>query len=118
MYSVVGLTLNDVASGALPQVRLAEALEARAKQSKSHAESTPRVVVYTTDGGDTQGLIARTKYKEKGAFLVFLYFSDGAVQVCQEHGIALRILDQVEERGLPAKRVTVLEYPQVTPAIR
>jgi hypothetical protein len=112
MYAVVGLTLNDVSEGALPQVRLAEALEERAKHGRVQSEAS-RIVVYTTDGADTQGLIARTKYKEHGAFLVFLYFSASAVQVCQEHGIPLRIVDQVEERGLPAKRVTVLEYPQL-----
>ena len=117
MFFVVGLTLDDISSGALPQVRVADTLEARKRNGKNY-ESARRVIVYTTDGNDTQGLVARAKYKELGSFLVFLYFNDTAVQVCNEIGVPLRILDRMDERGLPAKRVTVLEHPYVAPAPR
>jgi hypothetical protein len=118
MYFVVGLTLDDVWSGALPQVRLAAVLEERAKQAKYPPERPKHVVVYTTDSNDTQGLVARAKYKEKGAFLVFLYFSDGAVEICKQVGISLRILDQIEEPELPSKKVKVLEHPSLAPAVK
>ena len=114
MFFVVGLTFEDISSGALPQVRLAEALKARGKQGISRPEPKQRIVVYTTFSKDTQGLAARKKYKDQGTFLVFLYFSEGAVAVCKEVGIPLRILDQVDERGLPENKVTVLEDPWLT----
>ena len=114
MFSVVGLTLDDLWSGKPPQVRLAEILEEREKKGKAFRVSSKPVVVYTTDSNDTQGLVARTKYKDRGAFLVFLYFSDGAVDACNELGIPLRVLEHVDERVLPAKRVKVLEHPSVT----
>ena len=118
MYSVVGLTLDDVWSGALPQVRLAAVLKERAKQVKCPPERPSRVVVYTTDSNDTQGLVARTKYKDMGAFLVFLYFSDGAVQICNEVGIPLRILDHINEPELPVKKVKVIDHPSLVPATK
>jgi hypothetical protein len=108
MFSVVGLTLEDISSGALPQVRLAEVVEARRKQARAR-QGAERIVVYTTNGTDTQALIARTKYKERGSFFIFLYFSDGAVQTCKELGIPLHILDSLEESELPPNRQVVLE---------
>jgi hypothetical protein len=114
MFFVVGLTFEDVSSGALPQVRLADALKARGKQGVPSPQPARRIVVYTTFSTNTQGLSARTKYRDKGAFLVFLYFSDGAVEICKEQGIPLRILDQIEERDLPGNKVTVLEDPWLT----
>ena len=118
MYSVVGLTLDDVWSGALPQVRLGAVLEQRAKQAKYPPERPPHVAVYTTDPNDTQGLVARTKYKEKGSFLVFLYFSDAAVQICKEVGIPLRILDQIDDAELPTKKVKVIEQSSLISAVK
>ena len=118
MYSVVGLTLDDVWSGALPQVRLAAVLAERAKQAKYPPEPPEHIAVYTTDPNDTQGLVARTKYKDKGSFLVFLYFSESAVQICRQVGIPLRILDQVDEPELPTKRVTVIPHPSLVPAAK
>jgi hypothetical protein len=118
MFAVVGLTLDDVWSGKPPQVRLGEILDERKKQGKRIYEPAKPVVVYTTDSNDTQGLVARTKYKDRGAFLIFLFFSDGAVEICNEAGIALRILDHIDEHDLPAKKVTVVEYPSVTPIVR
>jgi hypothetical protein len=118
MFAVVGLTLDDVWSGSLPQVRLAEALKARRTQGNSRPEATQPIVIYTTDPEDTQGLIARAKYKERGAFLTFLYFNDAAVGACNEFHIPLRILDHVDEGGLPAKKVIAFEHPSVAPAIR
>lgn len=111
MFSVVGLTLEDISTGSLPQVRLAQAIEGRRRQGGSKRQAGERIAVYTTNGTDTQALIARTKYKERGAFYVFLYFSDGAVQVCKEMGIPLHILDSLEEKELPANRQVVLEEP-------
>jgi hypothetical protein len=118
MYSVVGLTLDDVWSGALPQVRLAAVLEERARQVKYPPEPPKKVAVYTTDPNDTQGLVARTKYKEKGSFLVFLYFSDAAVEICKQVGIPLRIVDQIDEPELPVKKVKVIEHPALAPALK
>lgn len=118
MFFVVGLTLDDVWSGALPQVRLAAVLEERSKQAKYPPERPQPVLVYTTDSNDTQGLVARTKYKDKGSFLVFLYFSDRAVQICKEVGIPLRILDQIDEPELPMKRVKVIDHPPAAPALK
>ena len=116
MYSVVGLTLDDVWSGALPQLRLAAVLAEREKQVNYPPGRPQHVAVYTTDPSDTQGLVARTKYKDKGAFLVFLYFSDAAVQICKDVGIPLRVLDEIDEPDLPAKKIKVIEHPCLTPA--
>lgn len=107
----MGLTLQDISSGALPQVRLAELVERRRNQERAKSGPAKRIVVYTTNGTDTQALIARTKYKERGAFFIFLYFSDGAVQVCKELGIPLHILDSLDESELPSNRQVVLEDP-------
>jgi hypothetical protein len=118
MFTVVGLTLDDVWSGSLPQVRLAEALKARKTQGNSLREGTEPIVIYTTDPNDTQGPIARTKYKERGAFLTLLYFNDAAVGACNEFHIPLRILDHLDEVALPAKKVIAFEHPTVAPATR
>jgi hypothetical protein len=118
MFAVVGLTLDDVWSGALPQARLAKALEARAKEVNSRPQAMQPIVIYTTDPNDTQGPIARTKYKERGNFLTLLYFNDAAVEACNQLHIPLRILDHIDENGLPAKKVIAFEHPSVAPATR
>jgi hypothetical protein len=117
MFAVVGLTLDDVWSGALPQARLAKALEARAKESNSRQPVQP-IVIYTTDPGDTHGPGERTKYKDRGTFLTLLYFNDAAVEACNEFRIPLRILEHVDERGLPARKVIAFEHPSVAPAVK
>jgi hypothetical protein len=113
MFAVVGLTLDDVWSGALPQARLAKALEARAKEGHARGPSTQPILIYTTDPGDTQGPMERTKYKDRGAFLTLLYFNDAAVEACNELHIPLRILEHVDERGLPTRRVIAFEHPSL-----
>ena len=118
MYVVVGLTLDDVFSGALPQARLAKALEARAKEGNSRAASTEPIVIYTTDPNDTQGPMARSKYKERGTFVTLLYFNDAAVAACHELNIPLRILEHIDESGLPAKKVVAFEHPSAVPATK
>jgi hypothetical protein len=118
MFSVVGLTLDDVWSGSPPQVRLAAALKARGTQGNSPSEAMQSIVIYTTDPNDTQGPIARAKYKDKGTFLTLLYLNDAAVAACHEFKIPLRILDHIDEGGLPAKKVVAFEHPSVAPAIR
>src|SRR5438270_5115686 len=107
MFSVIGMTLGGFPFGSPPPGRLAEGLESPAKHAR---DTTEPGEVYTTGPADTQGLIARTKYKERGNFLVFLYFSDAAVTACNEFGIPLRILERIEERALPARRVMALEH--------
>lgn len=118
MFAVVGLTLDDVWSGSLPQVRLEKALKARATQSNPRREATQSILIYTTDPADTQGPMARTKYKEKGTFLTILYFNDAAVGACNEFQIPLRILDHVDESGLPERKVIALEYPSLAPVTK
>lgn len=118
MFAVVGLTLDDVWSGSLPQVRLAEALKARATQGNSRRDPTPSIVIYTTDPADTQGPITRAKYKQQGTFVTLLYFNDAAVGACNEFHIPLRILEHVDENGLPAKRVIAFEHPPVAPSVK
>jgi hypothetical protein len=115
MFAVVGLTLEDISTGDLPQLRLADALEARSKQIHYPPGTPTDVAVYTTSATDTQALVARTKYREKGQFLVFLYFNDAAVQICKEAGIALRIVDRVDAGELPANKETVLERSYLAP---
>ena len=115
MFAVVGLTLADISSGALPQLLLADALEARSKQIHYPPGTPTDVAVYTTNATDTQALVARTKYREQGQFLVFLYFNDAAVQICKEAGIPLRIVDRVEGSELPANKDTVLERSYLAP---
>ena len=117
MFAVVGLTLDDVWSGALPQARLARAFEARAKEGNSRAQTTQPIVIYTTDPNDTQGPIARTKYKDKGNFLTLLYFNDAAVAACNELRIPLRVLEHIDEQALPVKKVVAFAYPSVAPAM-
>jgi len=117
MFSVVGLTLDDVWSGALPQVRLAKALEDPKNGPKVRRDPAQHMVIYTTDPNNTQGLVERTKYKDRGTFLTLLYFSQAAVQACHDLHIPLRILEHVDERGLPASKVIAFEYPAV-PAVK
>jgi hypothetical protein len=115
MFAVVGLMLDDISSGDLPQLRLAQALEARAKQTHYPPGAPTEVAVYTTSATDTQALVARTKYREHGEFLVFLYFNEAAVQICKEAGIPLRIVDQVDINELPSNKETVLERSYLAP---
>jgi hypothetical protein len=114
MFSLVGLTLDEISSGSLPQIRLAKTLDER--MTKSNFRYAERILVYTTVETDTQGLVARTKYRQQGQFLVFLYFNDAAVEACREMGIPLRVLDRIDECELPSRRATVLERPYLAPA--
>jgi hypothetical protein len=116
LFSVVGLTLDEVSSGSLPQARLIKTLDER--MTKSNFRYAEILLVYTTVETDTQGLVARTKYRGQGQFLVFLYFNDAAVAACKEMGIPLRILDRIDESELPARRATVLERPYLAPATK
>jgi hypothetical protein len=113
MFSVVGLTLDEVSSGALPHVRLAKTLDTR--MTKSNFKFGEILQVYTTVETDTQGPAARTKYKDQGQFLVILYFNDAAVGACKEMGIPIRVLDRINESELPARRTTVVERPYLAP---
>ena len=81
MFSVVGLTLDEVSSGALPHVRLAQTLDTR--MTKSNFRFAEIILVYTTVETDTQGSAERTKYRQQGQFLVFLYFNDAALAACK-----------------------------------
>jgi hypothetical protein len=116
MFSIVGLTLDEVSSGALPQARLIKTLDER--MTKSNFRYAEIILVYTTVETDTQGSVARTKYRGQGLFLVFLYFNDAAVAACKEMGIPLRILDRIEESELPVRRATVLERPYLAPVTK
>jgi hypothetical protein len=113
MFSVVGLTLDEVSSGSLPQVRLAKTLDDR--MTKTNFRYAEKISVFTTVETDTQGLVERTKYRPQGQFLVFLYFNDAAVEACKEMGIPLRILDRIDESNLPIRRATVMERPYLAP---
>jgi hypothetical protein len=116
MFSVVGLTLDEVSSGALPHMRLSKTLDTR--MTKSNFRYAERILVYTTIETDTQALVARTKYRQQGQFLVFLYFNDAAVEACREMGIPLRVLERIEESELPARRSTVIERPYLAPVTK
>jgi len=113
MFSVVGLTLDEVSSGSLPHLQLAKTLDAR--MTKSNFRYAERILVYTTIETDTHGLVARTKYRQQGQFLVFLYFNDTAVEACKEIGISVRILERIGESELPARRATVIDRPYLAP---
>ena len=116
MFAVVGLTLDDVWAGALPQVRLAAALKARGAQSGSQREQS--IVIYTTDPSDTQGPIARAKYKARGNFVTLLYLNEAAVAACNQFHIPLNVLEHVDASGLPAKKVIAFEHPMLVPATK
>ena len=116
MFSVVGLTLDEVSSGALPHMRLSKTLDSR--MTKTNFRYAERILVYTTIETDTQALVARTKYRQQGQFLVFLYFNDAAVEACREMGIPLRVLERIEESELPARRSTVIERPYLAPVTK
>ena len=113
MFSVVGLTLDEISSGSLPHVHLARTLDGRMK--KSNFRYAEIILAYTTVETDTQGLVARAKYKQQGQFLMFLYFNDTAVEACKEIGIPIRVLDRIEESELPSRRSKVLERPYLAP---
>ena len=113
MFSVIGLTLDEVSTGSLPHVHLAKTLDNR--MTKSNFRLAEIILVYTTVETDTQGLVARTKYRQQGQFLVFLYFNDVAVEACKEMGIPIRILDRIDEDELPSRRTTVLQRPYLAP---
>jgi hypothetical protein len=113
LFSVIGLTLDEVSTGSLPHVRLAKTLDAR--MTKTNFRYAENISVYTTVDTDTQGLVERTKYRQQGQFLVFLYFNDAAVAACREMGIPIRILDRIDENGLPSRRATIMERPYLAP---
>jgi hypothetical protein len=113
MFSVVGLTLDEVSAGSLPHVKLARTLDDR--KTKSNFRFGDMILVYTTVETDTQGPAARTKYRHIGQFLVFLYFNDAAVEACKEIGIPIRVLERIDESELPVRRATVVERPYLTP---
>jgi hypothetical protein len=113
MFSVVGLTLDEVSSGSLPHNNLAKTLDNR--MTKSNFRFAEIILVYTTVETDTQGSAERTKYRQQGQFLVFLYFNDAAVEACREMGIPIRVLDRIDESQLPARRATVMERPYLAP---
>ena len=113
MFSVVGLTLDEVSSGSLPHLQLAKTLDTR--MTKSNFRYAERILVYTTIETDTHGLVARTKYRHQGQFLVFLYFNDTAVKACKEIGISVRILERIGESDLPSRRATVIDRPYLAP---
>ena len=113
MFSVVGLTLDEVSSGLLPHNQLAKTLDTR--MTKSNFRFAEIILVYTTVETDTQGSAERTKYRQQGQFLVFLYFNDAAVEACKEMGIPIRGLDRIDESQLPARRATVMERPYLAP---
>src|SRR5258707_5784844 len=113
MFSVVGLTLDEVSSGSLPHNNLAKTLDNR--MTKSNFRFAEIILVYTTVETDTQGSAERTKYRQQGQFLVFLYFNDAAVEACREIGIPVRVLDRIEGSELSARRATVLGSPDLGP---
>ena len=113
MFSVVGLTLDEVSAGLLPHARLAKTLDER--MTKRNFRLAEMIQVYTTVETDTHAPAARTKYRGQGQFLVFLYFNDAAIAACKEIGIPVRVLDRVDESGLPVRRSTVLERPYLAP---
>jgi len=118
MFSVVGITLDDISLGSPPQVRLADVLESRMKAAGSHYQAG-EITVYAVKATATQALVARTKYKEQGEFLLSFYFSDAAVQLCEENGIPLTILERISEADLPANREAILsDEPTATDARR
>jgi len=106
--------LDEVSSASLPHVHLGRTLDSR--MTKSNFRYAERILIYTTVETDTQGLVARTKYRQQGQFLVFLYFNDTGVAACKEIGIPIRILDRIEESELPSRRSTVMERPYLAPA--
>src|SRR5260370_2455018 len=114
MFSVVGLTLDDVSSGSLPHVHLVKTLDSRL--TKSNFRYAERILVYTTIETDTQGLVARTKYRQQGQFLVFLYFNDAPVEACKEIAIPLRILHPIPQSTLPSRRPTAHTPPHLPPS--
>lgn len=116
MFSVVGLTLDEVSTGLLPHVRLGKVLDER--MTKSNFRYAEKICVYTTIDTDTHGLVARTKYRQQGQFLVFLYFNDAAIAACKEMGISVRVLDRVDESDLPARRATVIDRPYLAPVTK
>ena len=113
MFSVVGLTLDEISSGSLPHAQLAKTLDQR--MTKSNFRFAEMLLVYTTVETDTQGPAARTKYRNQGQFLVFYYFNAAAVEACKEMGISIRVLDRIDESELPARRATVIERPYLAP---
>lgn len=115
MFTVVGLTLDQISSGLLPQMQLARTLDRRSTKSEFRFAPGPPILIYSTDEKDTHAMVSRSKYKDKGQFLLFLYFNDVAIEACKEMGIALRILDRVEDNELPARRVAVLDRPYLAP---
>src|ERR1700676_5213719 len=56
MFSVVGLTLDEVSSGSLPHLQLAKTLDTR--MTKSNFRYAERILVYTTIETDTHGSTA------------------------------------------------------------
>ena len=118
MFAVVGLTLDDVWSGSLPQMRLEKALKARATQGNPGPEATPPIVIYTTDPSDTHGPVTRAKYKDKGTCVTILYLNDAAVRACTDLQIPLCILDHVDEGALPERKVIAFKYPSLAPALK
>jgi hypothetical protein len=115
MFNVVGLTLEHISSGLLPQMQLARTLDRRTTKSEFRFAPGPPILIYSTDGTDTQAMVARSKYKDQGQFILLLYFNDVAVAACQEMGIPIRIVDRIEDSELPPRRVAVVDRPYLAP---
>src|SRR5258708_11479378 len=113
MFSVVGLTLDEVSSGSLPHNNLAKTLDNR--MTKSNFRFAEIILVYTTVETDTQGSAERTKYRQQGQFLVFLYLNDAAVEACKEMCLPSPVLDHNDDNQLPASRSTWVEYSDLSP---
>ena len=110
MFAIVGVTLDDVMANASPLVRLATALKTRSIRNPQS------IVVYTNDPANTHSQISRSKYKDLGVLLTVLYFSEAAVEACNELHIALRILDHIEEAALPATKIIAFQHSPTTTA--
>src|SRR5260370_2150201 len=98
MFSVVGLTLDEVSSGSLPHVHLAKTLDNH--MIKSNFRFAEIILVYTTVEADTQGSASRTKDRHQCQFLWFLYSNDCAGVGCYGTGISIRFIVSYPVRAL------------------
>jgi len=113
MFSVVGVTNEDYATGDEPARRLGDALD---QQLVAERPSGPAVtiVVYSVDSTAMETLAAlRDRYQEHGRFHQFYYFNEAACDACAEFDIDLRVLETLNEEAVPQARATLLNRPYV-----
>ena len=113
-FGVVGVTWEDVAAGPdhNPHQRLAQELKKQLTRVNFRHTDMKQALVYGDGGADAEALqMLRKKYRDRGRFCEFAFFSETSRAACAQFSIELKILDFVELDFIPAHSVVLLQEP-------